>query len=171
MVTLRSLSPDKLPLVASWLARPDIHRWLDFSAGRQVLAEPALAAMARSPHHRLYLFSPAGVPEAIGLVGLSDLAPNFKTGVLWYVLGNPYFARQGWTTRAVSAVLGLAFGELGLQAVRAWAVECNRPSIRILELNNFRLAGRLRAHHCLDGRNYDRILFDLLAHEYRPLKG
>jgi RimJ/RimL family protein N-acetyltransferase len=58
------------------------------------------------------------------------------------------------------------FRDLGLHTVNTWVVEHN-PSLRIIERLGFRLIGRQRQSHCIDGRAYDRLLFDLLASEHR----
>jgi RimJ/RimL family protein N-acetyltransferase len=69
---------------------------------------------------------------------------------------------------ASSKLLTLAFHELGLHAVNTWIVDRN-PSVRSLERLNFRFVGRQRQCHMIDGRPYDRLLFDLLASEHREL--
>jgi RimJ/RimL family protein N-acetyltransferase len=62
----------------------------------------------------------------------------------------------------------LAFRDLGLHAVNTWAAEHN-PSLRTIERLGFRFVGKLRQCHYIDGRPYDRLLFDLLASEHRAI--
>jgi RimJ/RimL family protein N-acetyltransferase len=62
----------------------------------------------------------------------------------------------------------LAFHDLGLHAVNTWAAEHN-PSLRTIERLGFRFVGKLRQCYYIDGRLYDRLLFDLLASEHREL--
>jgi RimJ/RimL family protein N-acetyltransferase len=69
---------------------------------------------------------------------------------------------------ASSRLLTFAFRDLGLRVVNTWIVE-NNPSLRSLERLNFRFIGRQRQCHTIDGRPYDRLLFDLLAAEHREL--
>jgi RimJ/RimL family protein N-acetyltransferase len=64
-------------------------------------------------------------------------------------------------------MLTLGFTELGLHAVSAWAVEPNTASVGVLKRNNFQFVGRQRHSHWIDGRPFDRLLFDLLASEHR----
>jgi hypothetical protein len=45
----------------------------------------------------------------------------------------------------------------------------HNPSIRTIERLGFRFVGRQRQCHTIDGRPYDRLLFDLLASEHREL--
>jgi RimJ/RimL family protein N-acetyltransferase len=99
-------------------------------------------------------------------VALSDIDRVFRTGRLWYVLGDKRFAGRGLTSRAVADLVREGFGPVRLEAINAWAVVENRPSIRILESNGFRLIGYQRRCHRIDGRPVDRALFDLLATEF-----
>jgi RimJ/RimL family protein N-acetyltransferase len=66
----------------------------------------------------------------------------------------------------VSKLLETAFNELGLEAISAWTVEANHPSIRVLEKNRFRYMGKQRACHVANGTVMDRLLFDLLSEDY-----
>jgi RimJ/RimL family protein N-acetyltransferase len=65
-------------------------------------------------------------------------------------------------------MLTIAFGELGLEAIHTWIVEHNQ-SLRMAKRLNFRQIGRQRQSHCIDGRVYDRLWFDLLASEHEEI--
>ena len=99
----------------------------------------------------------------LGIVALADVDRAFRTALLWYVLGDARYAGQGHTSRAVAALLSTAFSELGLNAVSAWVVEGNSPSLRVLERNHFRSAGRFRACHYLDGRPRNHLLLRIIV--------
>jgi len=45
----------------------------------------------------------------------------------------------------------------------------HNPSLRTIERLGFRFVGKLRQSHYIDGRLYDRLLFDLLASEHREI--
>src|SRR2546422_6191674 len=75
----------------------------------------------------------------------------------------------GFAPRAASKLLTLGFTELGLESVGAWTVEINVPARRGLEQLGFQYIGRQRRCHWIDGRPYDRLLYDLLATEHREL--
>jgi RimJ/RimL family protein N-acetyltransferase len=108
----------------------------------------------------------------VGVVGLSDIHPRFRTALLWYALGQPRFAGRGLTGRAAAEVVRLGFHELELAAIQAWAVEGNEASLRILERIGFRAVGRQRRCHLIDGQLRDRLLFDIVPRELarRPRK-
>jgi len=166
-VTLRPLEAGDVDVAASWLSLEENYKWLDFGGGQQSLSAASLAFMRLRDLHELLVFTVGEGPEPCGIVALSNVARPFGTASLWYVLGKKEHAGHGCTTRAVGQLLEMAFGALGLQAVNAWAVDGNVPSLRVLERNGFRLVGRQRRCHRVEGRLRDRLLFDLLAEE-RP---
>lgn len=166
---LRPMDDGGCQLVAGWLAQKENHQWLDFGNGVQVLEAPSLKIMAQRGLHLLRVFTADSEDTPIGLAALSNIHPTFQTATLWFLLGDKRFAKQGYTTRAVSKILTLGFQELELRSINAWAVEQNVASIRTIERNNFRLVGRLRECHHIDGHPRDRLLFDILKSEHQEI--
>jgi RimJ/RimL family protein N-acetyltransferase len=165
VIGIRPFEPEDAVLVASWLAAEENHKWLDFGQGVQAPTAVSLRLMAQRDLHRLYLYTAEDGRTPIGIVALSNIDRGFGTASCWYVLGDKSQGGGGRTTAAVRRVLSVAFDELGLRAVNAWAVEANRPSVRVLEKAGFRPAGRLRRCHVVDGAPCDRLLFDVLSEE------
>lgn len=166
---LRPVAREEEQLVAAWLGRKETYQWLDFGHGSQRVTPIGLKVMLRNETNVCRVYTADGAAAPIGLVALSQMSQTFRTAMLWYVLGEWQFGGQGYTSRAVSELLTLAFTELGLRAIHAWAVEENAASIRVLERNGFRLFGRQRQCHYIDGQGCDRLLFDLLATEHAAL--
>jgi hypothetical protein len=161
-------TPESIGLVAEWRGREDDYKWLEFGEGVGALSALSLKLMTQRDRHVLRLFTPDDSDLPIGLVALSDVRLLWKTaGSVWTVLGRKRFG--GYACRAVSMLLTFGFRELGLEAVSAWTVEHNHASRRILEQLGFRYIGRQRRRHWMDGRPYDRLLYDLLASEHREL--
>lgn len=165
-MNLRPLQSSDVELVAGWLSVPETGQWLDFGPGHRPPSAALLAVMARGRSQFMRVFTPDESDEPIGVVSLASVDPGFRTAMLWYALGDKRFSGRGCTTRAVSKLLTLGFRELGLHAVNAWAVDANAASVRVLENNRFRYAGRQRRCHYVDGQAHDRLLFDLLADEH-----
>lgn len=161
-------SPELVRLVADWMSRKENYQWLDFGHGRQVLTPEWIKIMTQRDTDVLRVFTPDGEDVPIGVVGLNNVDRHFKTATAWAVLGNKSYARQGYTVRAFSKLLTLAFQELGLHAINSWLVDGN-PSIRIVEKLHFTLIGRQRQCHYIDGCPRDRLWFDLLASEHKEL--
>lgn len=152
--------------VAGWLAQPENYKWLDFGNGVQVLTPITLKIMMQREIQvlRAYTADNGEGELPVGVVGLTNVDRNFKTASLWAVLGNKRYG--GCTTDACRMMLTLAFGELGMAAVNAWTLEINRAGQRVLERLHFNYIGRLRQCHSMDGRRFDRLLYDLLANEH-----
>jgi RimJ/RimL family protein N-acetyltransferase len=159
--------PELIELAAEWLSTYDNYKWLDFGNGVQKVTPVTLKIMTQRDLHvfRLYTADDGDLP--VGIVGLTNVDRNFKTASLWAVLGRKRYG--GCTSRACSRMLTFAFTELGLQAVNAWTTEINVAAQRTLERLHFRHMGRQRQCHYIDGRPYDRLLFDLLASEHQEI--
>jgi RimJ/RimL family protein N-acetyltransferase len=161
-------TPELIELAAGWLARKDIYEWLDFGGGRQIVTPALLKVMTQRSSHFIRVYTnDDDVP--IGIVALNSVDPTHRTGTLWGITGEQAFRCRGYATFATSKLLTLAFTELGLRSVNTWTVAHN-PSVRALERLRFRHVGRQRQCHSMDGRVYDRLLFDLLASEHREIE-
>lgn len=160
--------PELFALVASWLVRKENHQWLDFGNGRQIITPALLKIMTQQEAHfiRVYTFDRDDTP--LGILGLNSVNRGFKTATFWAVAGEKSFGMRGYGTIAASKFLTLAFRELGLHVINTWAVDTN-TSLRGMRRLGFRFIGRQRQCHYIDGRVYDRLLFDLLASEHREL--
>jgi RimJ/RimL family protein N-acetyltransferase len=165
-MNLLPLDTPAIRLAAQWLERAENHQWLDFGHGVRSLTAPLLTLMNKHELHRLRMYTPDDSDTPIGIIGLSDITTRRESATLWYVLGDKRFGGRSYTSRAVAGMLTLGFGDVGLQVVHAWAVEANAPSVRVLERNGFKLVGRLRRCHQIDGALFDRLLFDMLRDEH-----
>jgi RimJ/RimL family protein N-acetyltransferase len=161
-------TPEIIELVAGWLVPKENHQWLDFGDGRQPFTPTLLKIMAQRETHFMRVYTSDRDDTPIGIVGLTRVDHTFKTAMFWGVSGEKSFRNRGYSTIASSKLMTLAFRDLGLHAINTWAVEHN-PSVRIIERLGFRFLGRQRQCHYIDGRLYDRLLFDLLASEHREL--
>lgn len=159
---------DLIELAADWLADRAIYPWLDFGDGHALITPSWLKITAKRRTHVIRVFTDDVANRPIGIVAFDHVNPDFRTATIWAALGNKSFARQGYTTRAVSELLTFGFQQLGLHSVNTWVVAHN-VSASIPPRLHFREVGRLRECHRMDGRYFDRVLFDLLASEHRPL--
>jgi RimJ/RimL family protein N-acetyltransferase len=161
-------TPAVIELAASWLARRENYQWFDFSNGQQIVTPTLLKLMTQRNTHELRVYTGDG-DAPIGIVGLYNIDRTFGTATLWGVTGEKSFRNRGYATFAASKFLTFAFRELRLRAVNTWIVEHN-PSARVLARLNFSYVGRQRQCHCIGGRIYDRLIFDLLASEHREIE-
>ncbi|HEY3645841.1 MAG TPA: GNAT family protein [Gammaproteobacteria bacterium] len=165
LITLESLG--LVERSAGWLAEKRNRQWLDSGTGGQQLGPMGLKLMSRSDNHILRAFTADDTGEAIGLVALSSVNRDFRSALLWALLGDRSYAAKGYVFRATSAMLTLGFADYGLECINAWAVECNHASLRILRKLNFKPIGRQRGCHYIDGHPFDRLLFELQSSDHR----
>lgn len=169
MKLLPLYTPEIFERVAGWLAQKENYQWLDFGTGRQAVTPPLLKFMAQRETHLMRVYTLPRTDTPIGIVGLNNLDQAFKTATLWGVAGEKSFHSRGYASLAASKLLTIGFRDFGLRVINTWVVDRN-PSLRSVERIGFRLVGRQRLCHVVDGRPYDRLLFDLLAEEHQELE-
>jgi len=80
--------------------------------------------------------------EADGFIGTVSLMPrDGERFVVGYWIGRPFWGR-GYATEATQAIVDLAFGPLGVDAVAATSRVTNGASRRVLEKCGFQFAGQ-----------------------------
>ena len=99
---------------------------------------------------------------------------NVRRGVtqccaLGYWIG-ARFARQGFMSDAVHALIPFVFGTLGLHRIEAACLPNNAPSKRLLERVGFQQEGYARAYLSINGQWRDHLLFALLDTDPQPLR-
>jgi len=159
---------ERLELAAGWLAQKENYQWLDFGNGGQFISPALLKIMAQRDTHFIRLYTSPGHDAPIGIAALNNVDRRSRSAVFWGAAGDKSFRNRGHGTLAGSRFLTLAFRELGLHVIQTWVAEGN-PSLRLIERLGFRFSGRQRQCHYIDGRPYDRLMFDLLASEHREL--
>lgn len=92
---------------------------------------------------------------------------NVRRGVaqaasLGYWIGLPY-ARHGFMTAGVRALLPFAFEALRLHRVEAACIPTNTASMRLLEKCGFKAEGRAREYLCINGIWQDHLLYARLG--------
>lgn len=159
-------APGVFELAAGWLARKENYQWLDFGNGSQPVTPALLRIMVQRDTHFLRVYTSDTNDEPIGIVALNSINRTVGSATFWGASGDKTFRNRGFGTLAGAKFLTAGFRDLGLHTINTWVVEHN-PSLRIIERLGFRFIGRQRQCHVIDGRTYDRLLFDLLASEHR----
>ena len=78
----------------------------------------------------------------VGGIGLMHITKNHKAEI-GYWLGKKYWGK-GIMTEAIKIVLDYAFNQINLKRIYAKVFIKNKPSVRILEKNKFKLEGILK---------------------------
>jgi ribosomal-protein-alanine N-acetyltransferase len=88
-----------------------------------------------------------------------------QSGTLGYWIGAP-FARRGYMTDALRAMLRFAFDDLRLNRVEAACLPDNVASRRLLEKCGFAREGYARQYLRIDGRWQDHLTFAILKDDW-----
>jgi len=166
MVTLDPLPADEFDRVAAWLAEPGVNQWLTGEWRDRTVNATVVAVAVRNRRNRFFLVR--NDTEAVGLVALSDIEPADRTAMVWYALGRGDLGGKGITTRAVSELVRIAFGEMRLKSLYAWVMDGNLASKKVLQKAGFREAGRIRSASSFNGRQVDRVYFDQVPSDGVP---
>jgi len=84
-----------------------------------------------------------------------------QAGSIGYWIGEPY-ARQGYMSAAMRALIPFAFESLRLHRLEAACIPSNAASIRLLEKSGFTREGYAREYLCINGVWADHLLFGRL---------
>jgi RimJ/RimL family protein N-acetyltransferase len=169
---LRPLTTDDIPTLLTYRGDPEVCRYLPF----EPMDAEVLTARIEGPFARTAIVAEGDAltlgaetiadGRLIGDVVLFFHSEEHQSGEIGYVF-HPDAGGQGYATEACSAMLDLAFDELGLHRVTALMDARNTASARLTG----RLGMRAEAHHVssemFKGEWSDLLVFALLAEEWR----
>ncbi len=89
-----------------------------------------------------------------------------QTGTLGYWTGLE-FARQGYMTEAINALVHYAFSALDLSRIEAACLPTNAPSRGVLEKSGFKYEGVAQAYLQINGRWQNHVLYSNLRTDRR----
>jgi len=116
-------------------------------------------------HIRLGIFLPDGT--VIGDVALQNIDwKNRSCGVGVGLTKLEYYGK-GYATDAVKTMLRYGFGHLGFERISSSTQENNTGAQRLHEKCGFTLEGRERKARYFAGKRHDRLIYGLLAEEFR----
>jgi ribosomal-protein-alanine N-acetyltransferase len=81
-----------------------------------------------------------------------------QAGSIGYWIGAP-FARKGYMTAAIRALVPFCFGTLRLHRLEAACIPANTASVRLLEKTGFQREGYARSYLCINGVWQDHLLY------------
>jgi ribosomal-protein-alanine N-acetyltransferase len=116
--------------------------------------------------YALFIFSAATGTLVGGLTLCNVRRGVTQACTLGYWVGAPY-ARQGYMTAAVRAVIPFVFDSLELHRLEAACLLANTASIRLLEKTGFTREGVARRYLRINGAWQDHLLYGLLDTDMR----
>ena len=106
-----------------------------------------------------YFLFRSGDQVLVGGLTLANLRRGVaQAGSLGYWIGAPY-ARRGYMTAAVAALIPYAFSTLRLHRLEAACIPTNAASISLLEKTGFEREGYAREYLCINGQWQDHLLY------------
>jgi ribosomal-protein-alanine N-acetyltransferase len=144
--------------------------WIDQTAPEERLAR-ALDKLG-NPHQNMQFVAVAEDGRIAGFFNLSAIVRGVFNSAYasWYV--NVEFARRGYGTEGVRALLDLAFSTprgLGLHRVQANIIPDNAASIRLAERVGFRKEGIARRYLYIAGGWQDHVMYARTVEEHSAL--
>jgi RimJ/RimL family protein N-acetyltransferase len=122
-----------------WVSDPDVSRFLGLLQPARTLEQERawIANLLTAKGQQLVFVIEDDSGRAIGTCGLRGIDREAGTAFFGIVIGEKGLWNQGYGTAATNALLGHAFGELGLREVRLSCHEDNRGAIRCYEKVGF----------------------------------
>lgn len=105
--------------------------------------------------------------ELLGAITLDNIRRGpAQSGTLGYWIGES-FARQGYMSEAIRAVVHHAFERMDLSRLEAACLPENKPSRGLLERSGFKYEGVAQAYLQIDGRWRTHVLYSALRMDRR----
>jgi RimJ/RimL family protein N-acetyltransferase len=171
-LVLRAMTPSDVDDVHAYQSREDVCRYLPFEprtrdevAGSVAKYSTATTLAGENDFWRLAIERADQPDGVIGDVFFAIKSTADATAEIGWTL-HPDHGGQGYMTEAAGAVLGIAFGDLGLHRVLAQLAPRNHTSVRLCE----RLGMRKEAHFVEDlwvkGQWGDTVIYAILEREW-----
>jgi RimJ/RimL family protein N-acetyltransferase len=167
-LVLRPMTEGDLGFIYALFSDPETNRY----SSSEDLATPEEAARMFEgylkpgfPDHFRLAVELSETGEAVGTLGLYRYSERDRSAVLGFDLLRVNWGR-GYMSEAVRALLGYAFGELGLNRVEATVDPLNVRSVRLLERLCFALEGCLREKYVYKGGVHDELVYGLLRRDW-----
>lgn len=125
--------------------------------------EQDMSQARQGQQYRFWLSLPGQPDQIIGMANLSQISRGcFQSCFLGYQMDRA-FLRRGYMTEALTLVLSLTFGPLGLHRVEANVMPRNIPSLALLEKLGFHREGLALRYLKIQGQWEDHIHLAKLA--------
>jgi ribosomal-protein-alanine N-acetyltransferase len=167
-LTLRYATAEDAPRLLELASDPAVTAWFSWGPYESLDQPEAYIAGLEGKRERGELLDFLVVhPEAgpIGVTGLSELAARDRRATV-----GSWFGREWWGSGAnresKALITAVAFRQLGLDRVTAWANTRNGRSQVALERVGFRREGVLRGWHRHGDERHDVVVFGMLREQW-----
>ena len=175
-LTLREFREDDWSSALVWESDPEVarHRGDDVNTDPEVARSNiarAIAYQSAPPRTRFVLaVVPTGAERPIGWVMLKITDSANREAEIGWTIARAWQGR-GYATEGARALLGFAFGDLGLHRVVAMAHAENAASERVMRKLGMRREGCFVEQEWAKGAWWDIVLYAILDREWREGAG
>jgi RimJ/RimL family protein N-acetyltransferase len=118
-----------------------------------------------------FIIELADKKEPIGIASIEQRDwGNVKTGNIGTYIAKKELWGKGLGRQITVALLEMAFMQLNMERCDAGTVEFNVRAQKTLTACGFRMSGRCREIHYVNGRKWDHFYFDMLREEYLSMR-
>ncbi len=156
-------APRHLAALARWFSDKDSGRYMD-DPGSTCTEEELAEAFFVGRKDVDFVACEPSTGEPLGYCGLYDI--DHGRAQVTFLIGEAGARGRGLGREMGELLAGVAFGELGLEALDASVVVENESSLRLCRALGFREIGRRRGSHRLGDRRLDEALLELTREEY-----
>lgn len=166
MLELFPVGPQHMDQVHSWICDEKARCWLDLGGGQQSLPKRNLYLLLTSARNHARLFRVPGTDAPLGLVCLNDARNEMGSADVWGMRGQFAGGPPNVSVAAFLLILANGFLDLDRHVIGSWIVESNQLSIAMHHRLGLKESGRQRGRHRMNGRHFDRLLFDITRDEF-----
>ena len=164
-ISFRPLIESDLRLRAKWLNNPAVKDNLGWQIRKGSTFEEQKAwfeGYAKNENDQRFIIEADGKP--VGIVGLTDINPVDKNGMLYIIIGEDGFRGLGLGRKGCEYIIKFGFNNLKLHKIYLEVNSYNQNAHKLYEKLGFREEGRFKEHIFFNGQYYDEIYMAL----FRP---
>lgn len=163
-IKYRPFQKSDIDLRVKWLNNPLVNRVLNWHV-RDVGTTPRkqkewYEKYSKDENDKRFVILANGKP--VGIVGLTEISPIDRNGMLYIFIGDDNYRGQGIGTEAIKFILDYGFGKLGLHKIGLITNSYNVRAIKLYKSFGFVDEGTQKEHIFYQGKFYDLVYMGLI---------
>jgi RimJ/RimL family protein N-acetyltransferase len=165
---IRRLEHDDLERTFQWLHRSDVYEGIGVDVPFSRSAQERWFAQVDAAHDKIVLaLCLVSDDSHIGNLSLDQIDFRHRHARLSIFVGDDRMRGKGVGRKAILLLAAYAFEFLNLHRIWCKTSAGNEAGRKLYESLGFQLEGRFREHEFIDGAYEDKVVYGLLASEYR----
>ena len=165
---LRPVSDNDVPLLTKWINDPRVRRFIKSIFPRTDGFERDWVAELKKKSETDVVLIIEVRGKAIGVMGLHRIDWKNRVGTTGAIIGEPRFWSKGYGTDAKMALLDYAFNTLNLRKIISKVKSFNERSLAYSKKCGYKVEGRLREQHFVDGKYWDEVILAVFREDWLP---